>query len=190
MEIENFKDEVFAVSGSTMSDHQIESFLNKKKRKALAKQNTFSHIPIAKSTLGFYKAYIRADYDVVEKRYVNHKDEIRYASETSLRMVTSYIMAVAVTHLLPGNPCPSHPANHRFGSEGAKLLARLVAQAKGVPRVYPINPAYITSTDDTVLYITDVEEAYDAGSIRLALRDNDEKSRNMKSRRLSRWGYV
>eukprot|EP00957_Ditylum_brightwellii_P081685 6214228-Ditylum_brightwellii.AAC.1 len=60
----------------------------------------------------------------MEKKYVNYKDEIRYASETLLRMVTCYIMSVAVTHLLSGLPIPSHPVQHQFGTEGSKILAR------------------------------------------------------------------
>jgi hypothetical protein len=170
------------VSANTLSDKQIEMFLNKKKRQLEAEKNNFSPRPIAQSTMGLYKAYVRADYQIIEKKLVNYKDEARYAAETSLRMVVSYIMAVAVTHLVPGNPCPSHPANHKFGTEGSKLLADLVSKAEGVPNVYPINPAYITSTDDTVLFISDVEEENDPSQIRLALRDTDEKSRNMKSK--------
>eukprot|EP00957_Ditylum_brightwellii_P132653 10115509-Ditylum_brightwellii.AAC.1 len=78
-------------------------------------------------------------------------------------------MTFAVTHLLPGTPCTSHPATHKYGTEGSKLLSKLVDQAKGVPNVYPLNSAFITSTDDTDLYITDVEEDNESGSIWLAL---------------------
>ena len=97
-------------------------------------------------------------------------------------MVTSYIMAVAVSHLFPGKPCVSHPAHHKFGTEGSKILAKLVCQAEGIKEVYPIIPAFITSTDDTVVYVTDIEQENDAASIRFALRDSVVNFRNMKSK--------
>eukprot|EP00957_Ditylum_brightwellii_P147851 11258800-Ditylum_brightwellii.AAC.1 len=108
-----------------MSESQIEAFLNKKKCKQAAEKNNFSPSLVTQSTLGHYKTYICADYNIVEKHFVKYKDEHHYASETSLRMVMSCIMAVAVSHLYPGQPCLSHPAHHKFSTEGSKLLAKL-----------------------------------------------------------------
>ena len=181
-DIDEFKKKSLRISSSTICNSQIEAFLNGRKRIREAEKNNFSPTPISPNTLGFYKAYMSADHDIVHRSAVSHKDQMRFASETSLRMVTSYIMCVAATHLSPGNPPIDHPAQHNFGDDGSKLLADCVARAEGVSCVYPINPALITSTDDTTLYLTDCVEDTIKDSIRLALRDVNQDSRNMASK--------
>eukprot|EP00957_Ditylum_brightwellii_P179468 13671354-Ditylum_brightwellii.AAC.1 len=65
---------------------------------------------------------------------------------------------------------------------GSKLLAKLVCPVEGVDAVYPINPDFITSTDDTVVYVTDVNQENDSATMQLALCDTDQESCNMKSK--------
>eukprot|EP00957_Ditylum_brightwellii_P186878 14230959-Ditylum_brightwellii.AAC.1 len=91
--------------------------------------NDFSYKPVNNSTLKFYKSYICGDYSITQRRKLNIKDDMRFASETSLRMVCIYIMGVAVTHLLPGTPNSNHPAHHSFGTAGSKLLAKHLSDA-------------------------------------------------------------
>eukprot|EP00957_Ditylum_brightwellii_P005854 444992-Ditylum_brightwellii.AAC.1 len=104
---------------------------------------------------------------------------MQYASETSLHMVTSFIVRVAVTHLFLGHPSPGHPAEHNFGTLGLQLLVKLVARAEGVSSAYPINPTLTTSTDVTTVYLTDSVEDNSKSSDWLALCDVNCQSRNM-----------
>eukprot|EP00957_Ditylum_brightwellii_P111434 8499398-Ditylum_brightwellii.AAC.1 len=112
----------------------------------------------------------------MQKKSLKFKYKLSFASETSLRMVTSYIKAVAASHLILGEPPEGHPTTFRFGTEVSKLLAELVCNVEGV------DLACVTSTDDTVLFITDEEDEKETVSINLTLRNTGSSSRNMKSK--------
>eukprot|EP00957_Ditylum_brightwellii_P128220 9779153-Ditylum_brightwellii.AAC.1 len=108
--------------------------------------NDFSYKTMNKSTLKFYKSYIYGDYNITRRRKLRIKDDMMFASETSLQMVCTYIMGVAVTHLLPGTPNSNHPAQHSCSIAGSKLLAKHVSDVNDGIKVYPVNPAFVMST--------------------------------------------
>eukprot|EP00957_Ditylum_brightwellii_P040578 3071543-Ditylum_brightwellii.AAC.1 len=91
-------------------------------------------------------------------------------------------MGVAVTHLFPGTPSPNHPAHHLFGTAGSELLVKHVSDVNDGIKVYPVNPSFVTPTDNTTIYINDSEDSSNKDSILLALRDVDDSSRNKKSK--------
>eukprot|EP00957_Ditylum_brightwellii_P080985 6160094-Ditylum_brightwellii.AAC.1 len=144
--------------------------------------NDFSHKPVNSLTLKFYKSLICCDHNITQMRKQNITDDMRFASETSLLMVCTYIVGVAVTHLLPGTPSPNHHAHHSFGTAGSQLLAKHVSDTNDIIKVYPENPAFVIPTDNTTICINDSEDANNKDSISLALRDIDDSSRNKKSK--------
>eukprot|EP00957_Ditylum_brightwellii_P169407 12894074-Ditylum_brightwellii.AAC.1 len=64
----------------------------------------------------------------------------------------------------------------------SKLLAKHVSDANGGIKVYPVNPAFVTSTNNTTIYINDSEDANNKDSILLALCDVDDSLRNIQSK--------
>ena len=88
---------------------------------------------------------------------MNPKDQSdhRHAAEQSLRSCTSFIMTVLCTHFLPKSECPNSffETNKHLLAVGAQTAIGLVEKSLGY-NVVPIDPAYLTSTDDTSLYIT------------------------------------
>eukprot|EP00957_Ditylum_brightwellii_P056584 4289469-Ditylum_brightwellii.AAC.1 len=89
--------------------------------------NDFSYKPVNNSTLQFYKSYICGDYTITQRRKLHIKYNMRFASETSLQMVCTYIMGVAVMYLLHGTPSSNYPTHHSFGTAGSKLLDKHVS---------------------------------------------------------------
>jgi hypothetical protein len=78
----------------------------------------------------------------------------RHAAEQSLRSCTSFIMTVLSTHFIPKSECPNSffESNKHLLPEGSLAAINLVEKSLGY-KVVPLDPAFLTSTDDTSLYI-------------------------------------
>eukprot|EP00957_Ditylum_brightwellii_P038065 2879265-Ditylum_brightwellii.AAC.1 len=91
-------------------------------------------------------------------------------------------MDVAVTHLVPWTSSPNHLAHYSFGTAASMLLAKHVLDANSGIKVYPVNPAFVMSTDNTTIHINDSKDANNKDFILLALRDVGDSLRNKKSK--------
>ena len=109
----------------------------------------------------------------------------RHAAEQSLRSCTSFIMTVLSTHFLPSikNQNPFFQANKHLLGDGANKTIDLLEKNLGY-EVTPLDAAYVTSTDDTSLYIKDdvIERRYGTDWHVLSKEGNEvRKFRNTKN---------
>eukprot|EP00957_Ditylum_brightwellii_P210592 15365156-Ditylum_brightwellii.AAC.1 len=107
--------------------------------------NDFSYKPVNSSTLAFYKSYICGDYNITQRRKLNIKGDMS-KSPPSWGSISQSLCT---------------PWLWYFGS---KLLAKHVSTADGGINVYPLNPAFVTPTDNTTIYTNDSEDANTDGS--------------------------
>lgn len=80
------------------------------------------------------------------------KTHKRVAAVNSFRSVAENVETVTATHLIPETPSLSHTLQNNFGTNGSKLLAKIMRKAYGGVSVYPVHPCMIFSTDDTTIY--------------------------------------
>ena len=90
---------------------------------------------------------------------VQQKSEARYIAERSIRNAFSHILAVAVAHYQIGVQDPRLPKIEK-ATTGAKLLHKLVQKEfKNMP-MRVILPMFISTTDDTTLFVFEGKYIY------------------------------
>ena len=105
------------------------------------------------STVKNYTALLANDADISIRKKPLYKNTSRIASETSLKMIMSWICSVAITSFIEVN----NPKIKLFipsiedETPGARHLKKMIMDANGGKDVYPIFPGMLTFTDDSVV---------------------------------------
>ena len=83
---------------------------------------------------------------------VQTKSEAKYIAETSFRNAVSHALAVAVAHYQLGVP-DKRFKNIEKATAGAQQLYKLVFKENDGQPIRVVNPMFISTTDDTTLFI-------------------------------------
>lgn len=142
-------------SGKTINKDDVKEILTKKKNEKIEASGLVPIIEnnVSEGTVRNYTALFADEPNLSLSESSRSKSTSRDTAERSLRGAVGTAAVIASTHFIPlEEEDPDIQAELKTLPESTRMFTEMVSAAWGCP-VYPIDPAYIYSTDDTTEYI-------------------------------------